>query len=149
MEFLDQMVFWHWWVLAIILIIAEIFSMSLFALFIAIAAAIVGVVALIFPESSWTLEFILFSVLSLVSIVGWHYYRKANPPDPTDQPSLNKRGTQYVGRTFTLDSPTENGVGKLNVDDSTWKITSEKDFKKGDKVKVTALDGVVLKVEKA
>jgi membrane protein implicated in regulation of membrane protease activity len=149
MEFLDQMVFWHWWVLAIILIIAEIFSMSLFALFIAMAAAIVGVLAWILPDMSWTAEFILFSVLSLVSIVGWHYYRKANPLKPTDQPSLNRRGSQYVGRVFTLDAATENGVGKLKVDDSTWKIVAEKDFKKGDKVKVIALDGVVLKVEKA
>lgn len=149
MEFLDQMVFWHWWVIAIILIIVEISSMSLFALFIAIAATIVGFVAWMFPDMSWTGEAVLFSVLSLVSVAGWHFYRKAHPQKATDQPSLNRRGSQYVGRVFTLDAPTENGLGKLKVDDSTWKIAAESDFKKGDKVKVTALDGVVLKVEKA
>lgn len=149
MELLDQMVFWHWWVIAMILVIVEIFSMSLFALFIAIAAAIVGFVAWIFPDISWESEAILFSVLSLFSIVCWHFYRKTHPQQETDQPSLNKRGSQYVGRTFTLDAATENGIGKLSVDDSTWKIESEQDFKKGDKVKVTALDGVILRVEKA
>ncbi|MAZ76783.1 MAG: hypothetical protein CMH31_05725 [Micavibrio sp.] len=149
MEFLDQIVFWHWWVVAIVLIVVEMSTMSLFALFIAIAAAIVGFLAWIMPELSWAGEFILFSIFSLVSIVGWHFYRKARPQKATDQPALNKRGHQYVGRTFTLGAPVENGVGKIKVDDSTWKVEAEEDFKKGDKVKVTALDGVVLKVEKA
>ena len=149
MEFLDQMVFWHWWILAVVLIVIEMSTMSLFALFIAIAATLVGVVSWALPDMSWTGEFILFSVLSLVSIFGWHFYRKANPQKETDQPSLNKRGSQYVGRTFTLEEAVENGSGKINVDDSTWKVEADEDMKKGTKVKVTALDGVVLKVEKA
>jgi len=149
MEFLNDMVFWHWWVIAIVLIVVEISTGSMFAMFIAIAAAIVGVIAMVIPEMAWSSEFVIFSVLSLASVVGWHYYRKAHPPGDTDQPSLNKRGSQYVGRVFTLEEAIVNGVGKIKVDDSTWKVVSEKDLKKGDKVKVTALDGVVLEVEKA
>lgn len=149
MEFLDQMVFWHWWVVAIILVVAEMFTMSLFAMFIAIAAALVGFVSWAMPEMSWTSEVVLFSVLSLASIVGWHFYRKANPPAKTDQPALNKRGHQYVGRTFTLDAAMSNGSGKIKVDDSTWKIEADNDFKKGDKVKVVSIEGTILKVEAA
>jgi len=149
MEMLDQIVFWHWFVLALVLIVFEIFSMSMFALFIAIAAAIVGVISFLIPDMSWHAQFILWSVLSVLSVIGWHFYRKNNPAAKTDQPALNRRGQQYVGRTFTLDAAIENGTGKIKVDDSTWKVVSESDMKKGEKIKVTALDGVVLKVEKA
>ena len=38
--------------------------------------------------------------------------------------------------------------GKVKVDDSTWKIECAEDLPKGAKVKVTALDGTILKVEK-
>jgi hypothetical protein len=38
----------------------------------------------------------------------------------SDQPKLNRRGEQYVGRTFTLEEPIVNGHGKIRVDDSTW-----------------------------
>lgn len=149
MELFSDMVFWHWFVIAIVLISIEIFTGSMFVFFVAVAAAIVGVMAWVAPDMPWTAEFIIWSVLSLASVIGWHYYRKANPPQDTDQPSLNRRGSQYVGRVFTLDEPIVNGIGKIKVDDSTWKVVSETDMKKGDKLKVTALDGVVLKVEKA
>ncbi|NCO02769.1 MAG: NfeD family protein [Alphaproteobacteria bacterium] len=149
MELFNDMVFWHWFVIAIVLITIEIFTGSMFVFFVAVAAAIVGVMAWVAPDMPWTAEFIIWSVLSLASVIGWHYYRKAHPPEDTDQPSLNRRGSQYVGRVFTLDEPIVNGVGKIKVDDSTWKVVSESDMKKGDKVKVSALDGVVLKVEKA
>ena len=149
MELFNDMVSWHWFVIAIVLITIEIFTGSMFVFFVAVAAAIVGVMAWVAPDMPWTAEFIIWSVLSLASLVGWHYYRKANPPSETDQPSLNRRGSQYVNRVFTLDEPIVNGIGKVKVDDSTWKVVSESDMKKGEKVKVTALDGVVLKVEKA
>lgn len=148
MEFLNDMVFWWWWVIAIILIVVEVMTMTMFALFISITAAIVGVVSWIFADLTWSSQFILWSLLSLASIVGWHFYRKVNPQKETDQPALNKRGHQYVGRSFTLDEPIINGTGKIKVDDSTWKVESDEDFNKGDKVKVTSIDGVILKVEK-
>jgi len=56
------------------------------------------------------------------------------------------RGEQYVNRTFTLEEPVVNGQGKIKVDDSTWKIEGA-DCESGTKVRVTGVDGVVLKVE--
>ena len=41
----------------------------------------------------------------------------------SDQPHLNRRGEQYVGRTFTLQEAIVNGNGKIRVDDlMIWKI---------------------------
>ena len=65
----------------------------------------------------------------------------------TDEPLLNKRGEQYVGRTFTLEEAITNGFGKVKVDDSTWKVECEIDLDAGSKITVKSVDGTVLQVE--
>jgi membrane protein implicated in regulation of membrane protease activity len=71
----------------------------------------------------------------------------AHHPIETDQPRLNRRGEQYVGRVFTLREPIVNGQGKIRVDDSTWKIQGV-DCPSGTKVRVTGVNGVVLQVSR-
>ncbi len=145
MELLTNLDYWHWWIIAIVLIILELFAPGAFMLWIGISAAIVGLLLAIFPAMSWEIQFILFAVFSIASIFAWRRYDKAKPVE-TDQPALNMRGHQYVNRTFTLDEPVVNGLGKIKVDDSTWKIEGE-DCPAGTKVKVTGVDGVILKIE--
>jgi len=72
-------------------------------------------------------------------------YRKKNPL-VTDEPALNRRGEQYIGRSFTLTEPIVNGEGKIKVDDSIWKISGA-DMEAGASVCVIALEGSILKVE--
>ena len=67
-------------------------------------------------------------------------------PIASDEPTLNRRGHQYVGRVFTLDAPIVNGVGKIRVDDSTWKVVGP-DVPAGVRVRVSGVDGTVLQVE--
>jgi membrane protein implicated in regulation of membrane protease activity len=76
-------------------------------------------------------------------------YRKKNPKKETDEPNLNRRGDQYVGRVFTLEEPIENGFGKVKVDDSIWKVEAKTDIESGKKIKVTAVEGTILQVEES
>ena len=62
--------------------------------------------------------------------------------------SSSQRGTQYIGRVFTLAEPIADGRGRLHVDDTMWKIEGD-DVPAGTQVRVTGVDGVVLKVEPA
>ena len=87
----------------------------------------------------------LFTIFAVVSLVVHKRYLKNNPP-VTDEPTLNRRGEQYVGRTFTLHEAIVNGSGKIKVDDSTWKVMGD-DLGEGNKVKVVGVDGTVFKVE--
>ena len=141
----EQLDFWHWWVIGIILIILELFAPGAFFLWMGIAAGLVGLVLVVVPEMTWQYQFIVFAVVSVVSIVVWRNYLKKHPTE-TDRPTLNMRGEQYVGRTFTLTEPVVNGVGKIKVDDTMWKIEGA-DCDIGTKVKVVKTDGAVLKVE--
>ncbi|MCI0507647.1 MAG: NfeD family protein [Gammaproteobacteria bacterium] len=142
---LEQLDFWHWWVLGIVLIILELFAPGAFFLWMGIAAGLVGLILVIAPGMAWQYQLIVFAAVSVVSIVVWRSYLSRHPTQ-TDRPALNMRGEQYVGRVFTLSEPIVNGSGKIKVDDSMWKIEGE-DCNAGAKVKVTRTEGAVLKVE--
>ena len=141
---LEQLGHWHWWILAAALIILEVFAPGAFFLWLGIAAVAVGGVVYVSPEMDWEYQILLFSVLSVISIVIWRKYFRSTPGD-TDQPHLNRRGEQYVGRVFTLDEPVSDGMGKIRVDDSTWKIRGE-DCPAGTQVEITGVDGTILQI---
>ena len=142
---LEQLDYWHWWVIGIVLIMLELFVPGAFFLWMGIAAGLVGVVLLAAPEMGWQYQFIIFAIVSVFSIVAWRIYLSKHPI-ATDKPTLNRRGEQYVGREFTLAEPVVNGIGKLKVDDTMWKIEG-KDCDSGTKVRVSQADGAVLKIE--
>lgn len=142
---LDQLTYWHWFIVAAILIILEVFAPGAFLLWIGIAAGVVGATLYMAPAVRWEYQLILFSAASVGSILLWRAYRAKHPP-VSDEPTLNRRGAQYVGRVFTLDAPIVDGIGKIRVDDSTWKIEGA-DCPAGAKVKVTGIENTVLKVE--
>ncbi len=136
---------WSWWILALALLVLEAFAPGTFFMWMGIAAGVVGLLLLIMPGMGWEFQIITFAAISLASIVIWRqYFRKHQAP--TDQPALNRRGEQYVGRTFTLSEPIVNGLGKIRVDDTSWKIEGA-DCEAGSRVKVIGVDGVLLKVE--
>jgi membrane protein implicated in regulation of membrane protease activity len=138
---------WHWFLIAIALIILEALSPAAFFMWLAVAAGVVGLVLSVFPAMAWQIQLVLFAGFSVLSIFLGRRYLKRHPI-ATDEPTLNKRGHQYLGRVFTLDQPIVNGVGKLKVDDTIWKIGGL-DCPGGTKVRVSGVDGVVLLVTRA
>lgn len=147
MEFLTQLNFWHWWVAAVVFAILEVFAPGTFLLWLGVAAGLTGFVLLLWPGMAWELQYLLFAVLSVASIVGWMYYRKKHPLREVTS-TLNRRGQQYLGRVFTLEAPIVNGMGKVRVDDSTWKVRGA-DLPAATRVKVVAVEGTVFLIEPA
>ena len=147
MEWLNQIDYWHWLVAAVVLVVLEILSPGVFFMWLGVAAAVVGGVLWLIPELSWQTQFVLFAVFSVVSI-GVARMVLARRPIATDQPALNRRGEQYIGRTLVLSEPIENGIGKVRVDDTQWRVEGP-DAPAGRRVRVTGVDGAVLKVEPA
>lgn len=140
----EELSHWHWWILAVALVILEVFAPGAFFLWLGIAAGVVGALVYLVPSLGWEYQVLAFSLLSVISIIIWRKFFRARPSD-TDQPNLNRRGEQYVGRLFTLNEPIVDGLGKIRVDDSTWKIRGE-DCPVGSQVEVTGVDGTILKV---
>jgi len=101
----------------------------------------------IIPELSWQMQFILLACFSLVSIAMWRFSRKLFPQNEAEASHLNRRGEQYIGRTFTLLEPIINSTGKIKVDDSTWRVKGE-DAPIGTQVRITGVKGIIFDVEK-
>ena len=146
-EFIAGIAFWHWWVLAAILTTIEVFAPTTVLLWPGVAAATVGVVLFAVPDLGWQLQVVLFAVLSVAAALSWRAYLKRRPA-PVADPGLNRRAQQYVGQVFTLAEPIVGGRGKLKVGDTMWKVEG-RDLAVGQRVKVTAVDGVVLRIEAA
>ena len=142
---MQHIAFWHWWILAGLLLILELTAPAFFFLWLGIAAVATGLIMLVFPGLSLQTQLVLFSVLAVIAVITWRRYRESRPTE-TDQPNLNRHGSQYLGREFTLATPIVNGVGKVTADDSTWRVRGA-DLPVGATVKVIGVDGVVLLVE--
>ena len=145
--FLQQVEFWHWWVLGVVLLILEVFAPGAFFLWLALAAGIVGLVVMMIPAMAWEAQLLLFALLSVASFLLGRLWLRRHPIE-TDLPTLNRRGEQYVGRVFTLEEPVVNGRGKIRVDDPAWKIRGG-DCVAGTRVRVTGVDGPVLLIDQA
>lgn len=142
----DPLLYWYWFVAGFALLIVEMFLPTGFVLmWMGVSAIVVGAIAWVAP-TTWPVELVLFGVLSILSFFA---YRKLWPQKAvTEQPSLNRRGHSYVGRTFTLSDPLINGVGTLRVDDSQWRIAGP-DMPAGSQVRVVQAEGATLRVERA
>lgn len=140
-----DIIFWYWWVLAIFLLGVEILAPGFFLFWFSISGFIVGGIIFLYPAISIEVQVLIFSVISIALIFIWQRLG-IQAPEESDQPLLNKRGAQYIGRTFSLIEKVENGRGKIKVDDSIWTVIGE-DCSLETKVKVIAVDGVLFEVE--
>lgn len=147
MEFLSNLEYWHWLAIALVFFIIEMLAPGAIFLWFGAAAVVVGIIMLVASDLTWQTQIILFSLLSVISLIAWRLYVKKNPPSDNEYPTLNKRGEDLVGRVFTLDEDIVNNYGKIKVDDTMWKIRGE-DLASGGKVRVTEVDGTVLVVKK-
>lgn len=137
-------IYWNWWLLGVVLMAIEAILPGFFFLWMGVAALLVGLILTVLPDMGWAYQVMLFAVLSVGSIVAWRL-RLRKHPIRTEDPLLNRRGHQYVGRVFTLETPVVNGQGKIRVDDSTWKVMVDRDYPAGTRLRITGVDGVVLR----
>ena len=141
---------WLWWIIGLALLILEIILPGVFMLWFGIAAIIVGTISLTLGESAlwpWQAQVIAFAVLSLISaIIGRKYFYSTRPD--TDQPNLNARGAQMIGRFSILSDPLENGTGRVKLGDTIWRVVGP-DLPAGSRVKVVDIEAGTLRVEAA
>jgi membrane protein implicated in regulation of membrane protease activity len=140
----DNMVWWHWWVIAVAFVILEVLSPTVFFMWMAVAALVVGVLLMLVPMS-WEVQFLLFAFLSVVAIMGGRTWFRRHPIK-TDQPMLNERGQTLVGQVAVVENPIVNGTGRIHIGDSTWKVRGP-DAPAGTRVRIVSAESTVLTVE--
>lgn len=137
---------WWWLIAAALLATLEIFLPGLFLIWIALAAAITGLVLLATPLA-FPLQAILFVALAFVAVfAGRRWY--ARNPVPTDDPNLNARAARLIGHVVIVEAAIENGKGRVRVGDGVWNARGP-DSPAGASVRIVAADGTCLTVEAA
>jgi membrane protein implicated in regulation of membrane protease activity len=137
---------WFWWGLALAMFALEALLPGTFMLWLGFAALGTALVHLLLPGLDLTLQWIVFAVLSLLAVaVGWRY-RQSHQPSPSDQPLLNRRAQQLIGRVFVLDTGIVNGRGRIKIGDAYWTAVGP-DMPAGARVRVAAVDGMELRID--
>ena len=136
-----------WAVLALLLFAAETLAPGIFMLWLGFAATAVFLIVLAWPELSLLGQAALFVVLSFVSILIYRRWFRSHERK-SDQPLLNRRAEQLIGRVVPLDAAIVNGSGRVQIADAYWDVAGP-DLPKGSVVRVVAVDGMTLRVEAA
>lgn len=136
---------WFWWALALALLALEALSPGIFFLWLGLAAAGTGMVRLLIPGMAPLAQWIVFSLLSLVAVGAAWRVRSARVVKPTDQPLLNQRAQQLVGRVYVLDTAIDNNRGRLKIGDAYWSVEGP-DLPVGTRVRVLGVQDMTLRV---
>jgi inner membrane protein len=113
-------------------------------LWMGIAGVVTGL-ATLFWAIGWPLQWLIFGVLSLVSIALWTRWNRSRPA-VTDRPFLNRRADQFVGQEAVLEQAIEQGFGRVVLGDTVWRVSGA-DLPAGQRVRIVGHEGAILKVD--
>jgi membrane protein implicated in regulation of membrane protease activity len=134
-----------WWLLALVLIAAEIVMPGYFMLWIGVAAGLMGIVTFVAPSLSPLVQTIVFALLAVASCAAYWRFLRPLAEHRDDQPLLNRRAAKLVGQRFVVVEAIVNGRGKVKVGDGAW-LAEGPDVAAGTEVEVVACEGTTLKV---
>lgn len=146
-----ELLYWHWIVLGIVLMLSEIFLGSFFIFWFGAAALAVGLILLPFPGISEAAQIIIWAFTSTMFAVAWFKFLKPLSPDNTKAGLSRESLLGQIGQV--LDPPNSGKFGKLRfpapvLGSDEWLIISEDDLQIGDRVSVVDLSGNSLIVTK-
>ncbi|NCT68948.1 MAG: NfeD family protein [Rhodanobacteraceae bacterium] len=134
-----------WWLLALVLIAAEMLAPGYFLLWIGVAAGLMGVLMLLAPNLPVLAQAVAFGVLAIASCLVYWKYIRPRAEVRNDQPLLNRRGQRMVGRHVLVCEAIVNGRGKVAVGDGEW-LAEGPDLPVGSKVEIVSVSGTTFTV---
>lgn len=143
-----KLIFWHWWAIAAVLLVAEMLLPGVVFMFLAIGAAAAGFAVLVLSDLSLEFQLTVFAIVSVASAVALRpFLRRLGHVRRADR-TLNARGDSMVGRTIVLDTPILGGQGRVKLADGSWAVTGP-DMAAGSRVRIAEVRGSELRVEPA
>jgi len=136
-----------WIIAGIVLILTELMATSIVAVFFGIAAIVVGLLLNFGLIDSYSMQFLLFGVLSLLLLftVRGHFKRwfVGYTADSNEQPS---RFVDDIGHRVTVHTDFNQGAGRVILNGVQWDAESAENLHAGDVAWVVANHGIKLVV---
>ena len=145
-----QMLYWHWLVLGILLIIGEIFIPSFTILWFGLGALVVAV-ALLLVDMPFSIQVLLWTLSSVAFTVLWF---KAVKPRMTSSNISAEAHDSAIGESGqVIKEPTDTTRGKLRfttpvLDRDEWEFTCDSEVALGDRLFIKEISGDLLMVQK-
>jgi membrane protein implicated in regulation of membrane protease activity len=146
-EFLNETIlWWHWIVFGIALLIWDMSMGTFFILGLGVAAIIVGVLD-IFLDLSFTVELAIWMILSVLVIAAWFKWFREEPVTESGQSNYRLDTLGVV-----MEDIQPHSRGKVTFDtpvlgNTSWHAISKVDIDKGTRVKIVQINGQLIEVK--
>jgi membrane protein implicated in regulation of membrane protease activity len=145
--FLDSLTVWHWWTLAVVLLVLELLTGTTYLLWPTVAAALVGLGAASTLPFPWEWQLSTFAFVTIVlTLAGDRFVAKRWLK--SESPQLNERAAQLTGERVVAVGEFVAGRGRVRLGDSVWAaaLTADADVSRGSVLVIEGVDGSTLKV---
>ncbi len=146
------LLYWHWIVIGIVLMLAEIFVGSFFILWFGAAAVVIGVVLVVFPSISTAIQLLSWGLLSTGFAIGWFRFLKPLSTDKTKAGLSRETLLGEIGQVLSPPNGEKRGTVRFPapvLGSDEWLIISQDSLNPGDRVSVVDVSGNSLIVTKA
>ena len=146
------LLYWHWIVFGIALMLFEIFLGSFFIFWIGAAAVVVGLLLIPLPAITETAQIIMWAVSSTAFAFAWFKLIKPLNVDKTKAGLSREALLGEIGQVLKIPNGEKRGKVRFPaplLGSDEWLIISQEDLDIGDRVSVVDLSGNSLIVKKA
>ena len=143
--FLGELGALHWLAIAGLVLGFELLTGTMYALWVAAAAAIVSVINWLGPDLAWQTDVLLFGVLSTALLLFGHYVIKPRLREEAAV-GLNEPAHALVGRRARAIADFRTGEGRVKMGDTEWRASSDDMIEAGEELVVVSVEGSTLKV---
>ena len=139
---------WHWVVLGLCLMIAEMAIPAFFIIWFGIGAVGVGLLLLLLPDLTVATQLIVWTILSSALVAIWFRFLR-----PATRTTVGTSSANVVGEVGLLVSdlpPYARGQVRFQkpiLGADLWECYAEHPLKAGERVRVVAVEGHFIKVE--
>ena len=146
-----ELVYWHWIVLGLALMLAEIFIGSFFIFWFGAAAVVVSLSLIIAPSIGEATQLIAWTLLSLGFAVAWFRFLKPLSKDVTKAGLSREALMGEIGQVLSAPNGDKRGMVRFPaplLGSDEWLIMSQDTLAIGDRVAVRDVSGNSLIVER-
>lgn len=145
-----QLLYWHWLLLGMVLMIAEIFVPSFTILWFGLGAIIVGLLSIVF-DLSFSIQMVVWAISSALFTFMWFKFLKPKKNDMKTSDGAREAVIGEAGKV--IKAPTEGSRGIVRfvtpvLGDDEWEFITEDDVELGDRVYIRDFSGNTLIVAK-
>ena len=149
-QWLNDLGPWSWFIIGLLLMLAELLLPGVFLIWFGISALVIGTLTLIsFTDVAWwpwQAQIVAFGALSLVlALMGRRLFLSDTENDAALR--INDPLSRHVGSEATMHQAIENGSGQVKLGDTVWRANSTTNMPKGAKVRVVGHEEGTLIVE--